>query len=106
MTGRQQWGVVALVVGVLAVGLGAASYYMKDELFPVSVGSTAPEFRAKKLGVNEYRSLSDYKGKVVLLNIWATYCEPCKVEMPSLEGLHKAYGDSGLKIVALGASGM
>lgn len=101
MTGRQQWAVVGGVVALLAIGLGAASHFMRDELFPVSVGSTAPEFRAKQIGTNTFRSLSDYKGKVVLLNIWATYCEPCKVEMPSLEGLHKAYGDSGLKIVAV-----
>lgn len=101
MTGRQQWAVVGIVVAVLAIALGAGSYLMKDELFPVSVGSTAPQFRAKEIGSNQYRSLSDYKGKVVLLNVWATYCEPCKVEMPSLEGLHKAYGDSGLKIVAV-----
>jgi cytochrome c biogenesis protein CcmG, thiol:disulfide interchange protein DsbE len=101
MTGRQQWAVVGVVVAVLASALGAASHYMKDDLFPVTIGSAAPAFRAKKIGTNEYRAMSDLKGKVVLLNIWATYCEPCKVEMPSLEGLHRAYGDSGLKIIAV-----
>lgn len=101
MTSRQQWGIVGAIVAVLAVALGAASYFMKDELFPVMIGSNAPDFRAKTIDGNTYRTMADYKGKVVLLNIWATYCEPCKVEMPSLEGLHKAYGDSGLKIVAV-----
>jgi cytochrome c biogenesis protein CcmG, thiol:disulfide interchange protein DsbE len=38
---------------------------------------------------------------VVLLNIWATYCEPCKQEIPSLQKLYAAYGDSGLKLVAV-----
>jgi cytochrome c biogenesis protein CcmG, thiol:disulfide interchange protein DsbE len=101
MTARQQWAVVGVVVAVLAAALGAASHFMKDDLFPVTIGSTAPEFRVKDLGTNQYRTLADYKGKALVLNVWATYCEPCKVEMPSLEALHKAYGDSGLKIVAV-----
>ena len=45
--------------------------------------------------------LADYKGKVVLVNVWATWCEPCRVEMPSIEKLHKEYGPKGLKIVAV-----
>lgn len=101
MTARQQWAIVAVVVAVLAVALGTASHFMKDELFPVTIGSNAPSFSAKNIVGHQVRSSADFKGKVVLLNIWATYCEPCKKEMPSLEGLHKAYGDSGLKIVAV-----
>ena len=101
MTARQQWTMVGVVVAVLAIALSAGSYFMKDELFPVNVGSTAPDFRAKVAGENEYRSLADYKGKALLVNIWATYCEPCKVEMPSLEKLYQHYADSGLKIVAI-----
>ena len=101
MTARQQWTMVGVVVAVLAIALSAGSYFMKDELFPVSIGSKAPDFRAKVAGENAYRSLADYKGKVVLVNIWATYCEPCKVEMPSLEKLYQQYGDSGLEVVAI-----
>ena len=101
MTARQQWSIVGAIVLVLGVVLTIASRSMKDELFPVSVGSTAPDFRAKVLGSSEYRTLADYKGKPVLLNIWATWCEPCKQEIPSLEKLYRAYGDSGLKMVAV-----
>jgi cytochrome c biogenesis protein CcmG, thiol:disulfide interchange protein DsbE len=101
MTVRQQWTVVALVVLVLAGTLGAATHLMKDELFPVEVGSVAPDFRAKVLGENRYKTLADYKGQVVVLNIWGTFCPPCIVEMPSLQALHKAYGDSGLRLVAV-----
>jgi cytochrome c biogenesis protein CcmG, thiol:disulfide interchange protein DsbE len=102
MTSRQQWVVVAAIVGLLAVGLGAASYFMKDDLFPVTIGSDVPDFKAKVLGENRYKTFNaDYKGKVVLLNIWGTFCPPCIVEMPSLEKLHKAYADSGLKLVAV-----
>ncbi|MGH7617684.1 MAG: TlpA family protein disulfide reductase [Gemmatimonadaceae bacterium] len=101
MTSRQQWGIVGLVVAVLGAGLATASYVMRDELFPVEQGSTAPSFRAKVLGDTTYRSFADYKGKVLVLNIWATYCEPCKIEMPSLEKLEQQYGNKGLKIVAV-----
>ena len=81
--------------------MAAASHFLKDQLFPVTEGSDAPNFRAKVLGENRYKTLADYKGQVVLLNIWATWCGPCQVEIPSLERLYKAYGDKGLKLVAV-----
>ena len=101
MTARQQWSVVGAIVLILGVGLTDAARSMKDDLYPINPGSKAPNFSAKVLGDSTRRTFADYKGNVVLLNIWATYCEPCKVEMPSLERLHKMYGDSGLKIVAI-----
>jgi len=101
MTGRQQWAVVAIVIVALAGGLGAASHFMKDDLFPVTIGSAAPDFRAKVLGENRYKTFADYKGQVVLLNIWATWCGPCKDEIPSLQRLQQAYGSKGLKLVAV-----
>jgi len=45
------------------------------------------------------RSLADYKGKVVLLNLWATWCAPCKVEMPSLSRLQAALGGNDFAVV-------
>lgn len=101
MTARQQWSVVGAIVAVMAAGLVVASHYMKDELFPVTIGSTAPDFRAKVLGENRYKTLADYKGQVVLLNVWATWCPPCQAELPSLQRLYQAYGDKGLKLVAV-----
>ena len=101
MTVRQQWSVVIIAIAVLGAALGIGSHLMKDELFPVNVGSTAPDFRAKVLGQNRYKTLADYKGQVVILNIWATWCEPCQVEIPKLEKLYQEYGDKGLKLVAV-----
>lgn len=101
MTVKQQWSVVGAIVAVLALGLTIAARSMKDDLYPVNVGSTAPAFRARALNASSVKTLADYKGQVVLLNVWATYCEPCKIEMPSLEKLHEMYGDKGLKIVAV-----
>jgi thiol-disulfide isomerase/thioredoxin len=49
----------------------------------------------------EARSLSFYKGKVVFLNFWATWCGPCRAEMPSIESLYNKYNDKGLEILAV-----
>ena len=102
MTVRQQWLTVAAVVVVLVGTLGTAAYVMRDELFPVEVGSRAPAFRARTVdGANRLRSLDDYRGKVIVLNIWATWCEPCKVEMPSFERLHQQMSDTNFRVVAV-----
>jgi len=101
MTVRQQWIVVGIVALLLAGGLFAGVRLFADDLFPVTVGSKAPDFRAKDVHSGATRTLADYRGKVVLLNVWATWCEPCKIEMPSMEELYKAYGSKGVHIVAV-----
>ncbi len=102
MTGRQQWTIVLGIVALLAVLLAAATHYLGDELFPVSVGSAAPPMTAVTLDATKRtKTLADYKGKVVLLNVWATWCEPCKVEMPSIEKLHHDFAPQGLAVVAV-----
>jgi thiol-disulfide isomerase/thioredoxin len=50
----------------------------------------------------EARSLADYRGKIVVLNFWATWCGPCREEMPLLEKLYREYKDRG--VVVIGAS--
>lgn len=65
------------------------------------VGKPAPELRFRMVGSNEQRSLSDFKGKVVLLNLWATWCPPCLDELPELNRLQQAYGSEGLVVVTI-----
>ena len=102
MTARQQWGVVGAIVAVLALGLWVATRTLGDELFPVTVGSAAPDFAANTLDAHpRTKSLADYKGQVVVLNIWATWCGPCRIEMPSIQALQQSLGPKGLKIVAV-----
>lgn len=102
MTARQQWSIVALIVAVLGGALFVASRMLGDQLYPVSVGSKAPPFRAATVdSVPHTQTLADYKGQVVLLNIWGTFCLPCRDEMPAIEKLHQAMGPQGLKVVAI-----
>jgi len=60
----------------------------------------APEFALKDSN-GQTVHLSDYKGKVVLLDFWATWCGPCKIEMPWFVELQKEYGSQGLQIVGV-----
>jgi len=69
---------------------------------PVEVGSVAPDFTATNLASNEAVSFTEaYAGQVTLVNIWATWCEPCKEEIPALQELYETMGPRGLKIAAV-----
>ena len=62
--------------------------------------SPAPDFSLQSLDGKTMR-LSDFRGKAVLLNFWATWCGPCKIEMPWFVDLQKQYGSEGLQIVGV-----
>ena len=102
MTGRQQLSIVAAVlVAVAAIGF-AITRALGTELHPLGTGTRAPDFHAATLDTPpKQRSLADYQGQVVLINVWATWCQPCRVEMPSIERLYRTYGPKGLRVVAV-----
>ncbi len=66
----------------------------------VKPGSKAPEFTLKTLKGEEI-SLRDLRGKVVLLNFWATWCPPCKEEMPLFVEVYRKYREKGFEILAV-----
>jgi cytochrome c biogenesis protein CcmG/thiol:disulfide interchange protein DsbE len=102
MTGRKQLAIGLLVIGITgAIAFGGVKY-LRKELFPVQLGSKAPNFTAVTLdSIPREKSLADYRGQVVMINVWATWCLPCRVEMPSIEALYRDYGPKGLKVLAV-----
>lgn len=64
------------------------------------IGQPRPEF-AMLDTEGELRNIKDWEGKVVLLNFWATWCPPCKKEIPDFIALQQEYGDKGLQIVGI-----
>lgn len=65
-------------------------------------GTAAPDFDLPILqGKGKSIQLSSLKGKAVIVNFWATYCDPCKIEMPWLADLQKKYGPQGLQILGI-----
>lgn len=62
----------------------------------------APDFRLRDLD-GKRRGLADYRGKVILLHFWATWCEPCKKEIPALKRLYEGYHERGLVVNAVAA---
>jgi len=79
---------------ILAGAVVVAAWVNQGNYQPVGPGTAAPPFQASTLG-GELASLDDYAGRVVLLNIWATWCPPCREEMPSMEGLYRYFEDRG-----------
>jgi thiol-disulfide isomerase/thioredoxin len=65
-----------------------------------SIGVPAPDFTLKDLSGKDV-SLSDYKGKVILVNFWATWCIPCLSEIPELIDMQQKYGPKGFVILGL-----
>jgi peroxiredoxin len=100
MTNRQQWSLIAGVTMTAVFGV-ALAVKLRPQLNLIEVGSTAPDFKAVELPSGRPASIENYRGKVVLLNIWATWCPPCKVEMPSMERLHHKLASTDFQLVAV-----
>ena len=100
--------VIAVVVLVIAGMLIAGKRLTKPPTPGAAIsgsnaalkGKPAPDFQLMDLDGNSVR-LADLRGKAVLLNFWATWCPPCKIEMPWFVDLQKQYGPQGLQIVGV-----
>jgi len=93
---------VAVVLGLLCLCLSACSSPPSQgpTSGPPVVGQAAPDFTLSDLAGKTY-SLSALRGKVVVVNFWATWCPPCRAEMPSMEQLHRELGNQGLVLLAI-----
>src|SRR3989475_7563983 len=99
MRTRKQWTLIAGVVRPAVFGI-ALAIKLRPQIDLLEIGSQAPTFNATDLRTNRPAGIADYRGKVVLLNIWATWCPPCRAEMPSMERLHKKLAGTDFRIAA------
>ena len=88
-----------LATATIVVGLIVACVPSADSN-PVRIGAPAPPYSATTLAGDSV-SLEARRGRVVLLNIWATWCAPCRDEIPVLQALHEEYSTAGLEIVGV-----
>ena len=112
--GRQNSQVFSLVLigaGLILFGIlgflllprdGGQAPSQEASAIPAPVDFPAPELTLSDLDGKEV-SLSDYRGQVVLVNNWATWCPPCKAEMPVLQAFYEAHQDQGFVIIAIEA---
>jgi thiol-disulfide isomerase/thioredoxin len=91
--------VAAVIAVMLVVGFRSARHRQNPPADQMK-GGLAPDFTLQSLEGQTVR-LSDYRGKAVLLNFWATWCGPCKIEMPWFVELQKQYGPAGLQILGV-----
>ncbi len=95
----KQWSMVGIVVAALAVGAAALTFVAPGA--GVEINREAPNFVAVDLATRDSVSLEDYRGSVTLVNIWATWCLPCRDEMPSMQALYDSLGGRGFRIAAI-----
>lgn len=89
---------LCLLVVLLATGCGREDARSGG---PPRVGDPIPEYRAARFATSDSLALSDLRGEVVLLNVWATWCGPCRQETPFLQSLHEAHRQEGLRVVGV-----
>src|SRR5437660_10063032 len=94
MTAPRQWTVGIGVVMALVFGT-ALVIKIRPQIDLLGVGSTAPTFHATDLRTGRPTTLADHRDTVVLLNIWAAWCEPCRLEMASMERVYRRLRDPG-----------
>jgi cytochrome c biogenesis protein CcmG/thiol:disulfide interchange protein DsbE len=88
------------VLALLAVTIAVSSCTSREGSGRVEVGKPAPEYRAVSVDGDSV-SLASQRGKVVLFNVWATWCHPCRDEIPELLVLYDKYKPRGLELVGV-----
>lgn len=95
----RQWLIVIAVVVALALGTWKMVISAPAS---IQLGVVAPDFTATDLATGKPVSLYDkYHNQVTLVNIWATWCDPCKEEIPAMDSLYRALGSKGFHIAAV-----
>ncbi len=108
-------GLIAMGIGLILVGIALFIFWPNSNaasssapsadgmsVVPAAVNYAAPQLALQNIN-GDTESLSDYKQNVLLVNNWATWCPPCKAEMPTLEAYYESHAAEGFMIVAVEA---
>ncbi|MBV6452709.1 MAG: Thiol-disulfide oxidoreductase ResA [Anaerolineales bacterium] len=97
-----------ILIGLGLILIGASAFYLYQNNPPradVGVVPAVANYPAPELTLTDLdgatHSLADYRGQVVLVNLWATWCEPCKEEMPALQAFYDKQKENGFVIIAI-----
>ena len=93
-------GIRRQIVALVFSGLALAATSAQAELLAIANSPMAPDFTLKAHAGANYR-LSEQRGSVILVNFWATWCGPCRQEMPVLDALAKKYADLGVQVIGV-----
>lgn len=106
--GPIEWTVLIISLLGVFIGAGFVTLTLTGDGVPslgaerkTVVGEPAPALRFRLVESDQKKRLSDYRGKVVVLNLWATWCPPCLDELPELNRLQERYGPDGLVVVTI-----
>jgi peroxiredoxin len=114
VNGSKPWGLVVIGIGLVLLGVSAGFLWLpsvnsvqgqapaEESVIPVEVNFEAPRLALQDLTGQE-SSLEDYEGQVVLVNNWATWCPPCKEEMPALQEYYNRHKKHGFTLIAVEA---
>jgi len=92
--------IIYAIVALCLLGLYVAGRRTAQKPKPTAPGNAAPEFTVTDIDGKKL-ALSDYKGKVVLLDFWATWCTPCRAEIPHFVEMQQKYGPQGFQVVGI-----
>lgn len=92
--------VLLLIAGLAAAGVSAWVALSRSAAHPLRPGAAAPDFELPALSGGS-ESLARYRGRVLFVNFWATWCTPCREEAPALQVLHERLRDEGFSVLAI-----
>ncbi|NND71718.1 MAG: TlpA family protein disulfide reductase [Rhodothermales bacterium] len=101
------FGVIACSIGVIVLGSRANFEISQhaiagpDEILEMDLRQSVENFEFKLVDDNRPSTFESYKGKVVILNLWATWCAPCLMEIPDLNQIQREYEDQGVVVISI-----
>ncbi len=102
---RTKAGMVFIIAGILILLLSLVAYFRPGQssgIVPPRLNQPLSNFQLADLAGN-WVNLSDYAGQVVLINTWATWCPPCRAEMPDLNTFYNQFHEDGFTVLAINA---